>query len=76
MRNLERYRRELAIDFELGGEDHHIPADDARAFAAALAALDPPAAAVTINVHPDLDHGVVSDEGAKAAAVDFLIGAD
>jgi len=75
MRHLDRYRRDLAIDFELGGEDHHIPEANARAFADALTALDPPAAEVTINVHPGLDHGVVSDEAAQGAAVDFLIGA-
>ncbi len=73
MRHLERYRRDLVIDFELGGEDRHIPEANARAFAAALAALDPPIAEVTINVHPGLDHGVVSDEAAKEAAVEFLL---
>jgi dienelactone hydrolase len=76
IRHLDRYRRDLAIDFELGGEDRHIPEANARAFAAALANLDPPAAStVKIHVHPGLDHGVVSDQGAKDAAADFLIGA-
>jgi dienelactone hydrolase len=74
MRNLGRFRRELAIDFELGAEDRHIPEANARAFADALAALDPPAAAtVEINVHPGLDHGVVSDQGAKDGAFAFLL---
>jgi uncharacterized protein len=74
MRNLDRYRRDIAIDFELGAEDHHIPEANARAFADALTALDPPAAEVQIHVHPGLDHGVVSDERAKAAAINFLLG--
>ncbi|MFT3865512.1 MAG: hypothetical protein QM729_14680 [Solirubrobacterales bacterium] len=72
-RHLDRYRREVAIDFELGADDHHIPEADARAFAAALAGLDPPAAEVTIHVHPGLDHGVVSDPTAQEAAAGFLL---
>jgi dienelactone hydrolase len=74
MRNLERYRRPVAIDFELGAEDSHIPTANAEAFADALAAVDPPAAAeVLIRVHPGLDHGVVSDQAAKEAAFEFLL---
>jgi uncharacterized protein len=74
MRHLDRYRRDLPIDFELGAEDRHIPEANARAFADALAALDPPAAAeVSIRVHPGLDHGVVSDQAAKDAAFEFLL---
>jgi dienelactone hydrolase len=74
MRHLDRYRRPVAIDFELGGDDHHIPAADARAFAEALAVLDPPAAAeVSVRVYPGLDHGVVSDQTAKDAAFEFLL---
>jgi dienelactone hydrolase len=74
MRHLDRFRRELAIDFELGAEDRHIPEANARAFADALAALDPPASAtVEINVHPGLDHGVVSDQAAKDVALAFLL---
>jgi hypothetical protein len=75
MGHLDRYRRDLAIDFELGAEDCHIPEANARAFAEALAALDPPASAtVEINVHAGLDHGVVSDQAAKDAAAAFLLG--
>jgi uncharacterized protein len=75
MRHLDRYRRNLAIDFELGGEDRHIPEANARAFSDALAALDPSASAtVEINVHPGLDHGVVSGPAAKNAAFEFLLG--
>jgi pimeloyl-ACP methyl ester carboxylesterase len=74
MRHLDRFRREVAIDFELGAEDHHIPEANARVFAAALAALDPPAAArVEIHLHPGLDHGVVSSSEAKDAAFEFLL---
>jgi uncharacterized protein len=74
MRHLDRFRRELAIDFELGAEDRHIPEANARAFADALVALDPPASAtVEINVHPGLDHGVVSDQEAKDVAFAFLL---
>jgi uncharacterized protein len=73
LRHLDRYRRDLAIAFELGAEDRHIPEANARSFADALAALDPPAATVEINVHPGLDHGVVSDQAAKDAAVAFLL---
>lgn len=73
MRHLDRYRRDLAIDFELGAEDRHIPKANARVFAEALAAHDPPTATVEINVHPGLDHGVVSDQAAKDAAFAFLL---
>jgi dienelactone hydrolase len=74
MRHLDRFRRELAIDFELGARDRHIPEANARAFADALAALNPPASVtVEINVHPGLDHGVVSDQAAKDAAFAFLL---
>jgi hypothetical protein len=48
---------------------------NARAFAAALAGLDPPAAAdVSIRIHSGLDHGVVSDPDAADAAFEFLVG--
>jgi dienelactone hydrolase len=73
MRHLDRYRRDLAIDFELGAEDRHIAEANAHAFADALATLGPPTATVQINVHPGLDHGVVSDQAAKEAAFAFLL---
>ncbi len=73
MRHLDRYRREVAIDFELGSEDHHIPAANAWAFVDALAKLDPPVARVEIHLHPGLDHGVVSSQEAKDAAFEFLL---
>ena len=76
MRHLDRYRREVAIDFELGADDRHIPEANARAFAAALSGLDSPAAEVTVHIHPGLDHGVVSDPAAQEAAADFLLAPD
>jgi alpha-beta hydrolase superfamily lysophospholipase len=47
---------------------------DRQEFARHVAALDPPSSAtVEINVHPGLEHGVVSDQAAKDAAFAFLL---
>jgi uncharacterized protein len=74
MRHLERYLGGVAIDFELGAEDRHIPAANARDFAAALTAIDPEAGArVRIRTHPGLDHGVIADPGAFESARDWLL---
>jgi uncharacterized protein len=73
IRHLDRYRRGVAIDFELGAEDHHIQARYARDFAAALTTLDPTAAArIRVQVHPGLDHGVIVDPEALDAAFGWL----
>jgi hypothetical protein len=63
-----------AASFDAPGHGARGSGANGRAFAGALAALDPlPLAIVEINVHPGLDHGVVSDHGAKEAALAFLL---
>jgi dienelactone hydrolase len=70
-RHLERYEGGVAISFELGGADHHIPAENAREFREALT----PAAQdrIRIQIHSGLDHfGVVRSDAALGAAVACL----
>jgi dienelactone hydrolase len=75
MRHLERYRAGAAISFELGGDDHHIPTANARAFVDAL--LDAhamPPERLRINVHPGLDHlGVTTSAEALDGAASWLL---
>jgi dienelactone hydrolase len=55
--HLERYRARPEITFDLGGDDRHIPRQNAEAFRDALVALDPEAGRrVRIRVHDGLDH--------------------
>jgi dienelactone hydrolase len=74
-RHLERYRRDLAITFELGEHDHHVPAENARAFRQALSETHPPAAVeIRVQIHPGLDHlGVTSGNAPLTAATDWLL---
>jgi dienelactone hydrolase len=75
MRHLDRYLAGVAVDFELGAEDLHIPEANARDFAAALAALDPKAGTrVRIRIHPGLDHRVIADPAAFESACEWLLG--
>jgi dienelactone hydrolase len=74
MRHLDRYRRDVAVGFELGAEDRHIPESNARDFAAALSAIDPEAGSrVRIRTHPGLAHGVIADPSAFESARDWLL---
>jgi dienelactone hydrolase len=74
MRHLDRYLGDVAIGFELGATDHHIPEANARDFAAALASLDPAAGArMRVRSHPGLDHGVIADGAAFESARDWLL---
>ncbi|MGH7920511.1 MAG: alpha/beta fold hydrolase [Candidatus Dormibacteraceae bacterium] len=75
IRHLERYRRGIAITFELGDADHHIPSDNARAFVDELSRLDPAAAAhLRVQTYPGLDHlAVTTDDTALTQAADWLL---
>jgi len=66
MLHIDRYTRGPVIAFECAGLDTHVPPDGAERFTAALAELDPDAAArVTVTRHPALGHL----EGARDAVV-------
>jgi pimeloyl-ACP methyl ester carboxylesterase len=74
MRHLDRYLAGTEIGFELGADDCHIPAANARDFAAALAAIDPEAEArVRIRMNPGLGHSVIADPAAVESACDWLL---
>lgn len=62
--NLDRYRREVAILFECGAEDDHVPPDGALRFREALAGD----ADVTVNLHPGVGHGDGSENGEMIAS--------
>jgi len=73
-RHLERYREGAAIAFELGEDDHHVPQENARAFARELDQLAPVAGVrVRVQMYPGLDHrGVTTNEAALDAATAWL----
>jgi dienelactone hydrolase len=75
MRHLERYRGGAALGFELGGADHHIPQENAQAFADAL--RERPGVGperLRLNVHPGLDHlGVTTSAEALESAAGWLL---
>lgn len=53
----DRFARRPAVAFELGGDDCHIPAEHAKAFARAVADVDHAAMRrIVVTVHPGLDH--------------------
>ncbi len=71
MVHLDRYRRAVQMRLHCGGDDHHVPEADARAFAAALGDGAP----LEIIAHPGLDHfGVCSDASAVDDCLAFLAG--
>jgi dienelactone hydrolase len=74
MLHLDRYRREVAIAFECGDADTHVPPANAEAFKARLTALDPAAGArVRVTRHAGLDHLTgARDPALTQACVDFL----
>jgi hypothetical protein len=67
--------RSPAIAFELGGNDLHINGGNAVAFKAALAAVQPAAAAqVDSRIHPGLDHIAAGrDQKVQDACFDWLL---
>jgi uncharacterized protein len=71
-RHLGRYRGRPAIAFELGKADHHIPPENARAFAREVHQADPaPGDRIRIQTYPGLDHlGVTTSDTALTAAAD------
>src|ERR1700712_4204248 len=77
-RNLEHYRSGTAITFEVGEADHHVPADNARTFAADLRrAEQSERVRVRIQTYPGLDHfGVTTSRTAQDAAIDWLLDQD
>lgn len=79
MRHLGRYDRRVAITFEQGADDHHVPAENARTFMRALDKADRTdqhaGAEVRVQLYPGLDHlGVTAGEAPlAAAAIDWLL---
>ncbi len=73
-RHPDRYLRPVAITFELGAEDRHIPSDNAREFVGELVHTDPAAAdRLRTQSYPGLDHlGVTTSQAALTAAADWL----
>jgi dienelactone hydrolase len=74
MTHLRAYERDLAISFQCGGADEHVPADGAERFRDALAQRNPRA---TDRVHVGLYEGLSHLEGAQderlyTAALDWL----
>lgn len=74
-RHFERYRRGVAITFELGGADHHVPVENASMFITDLRQLDPTAAAhLRVQMYPGLDHlGVTTSDTSLTAAAQWLL---
>jgi len=57
MTHLDAYDRDVAISFHCGGDDQHVPPDDATRFRAALLERNPHAAErVRVNVHEGVSH--------------------
>jgi len=74
MTHLEAYDRDLAITFQCGGADQHVPPDDAVRFRAALLERNPnPAARVQVQVHQGVSHlDGGRDERLFAQALDWI----
>ena len=65
----ERYLRDLAMRLHCGADDHHVPPNNALAFADALSADE----RIHIIEHPGLDHfGVCSDQAVLDDCLTFL----
>lgn len=73
-RHLDHYTRDVAIAFELGQQDYHIPIGNAEQFRDRLTELAPGAAnRIRIQTHPGLDHlGVSTSDAALTAAFAWL----
>ena len=74
-RHLERFRRGVAITFELGESDHHVPGENAREFVSELCRLEPAAVAqLRVQTYPGRDHlAITTDGSALAAALGWLL---
>lgn len=72
--HLHRYARDLAINFELGERDTHVPPASALAFLDDLKATAPAAAEhVRVALHPGLDHlDVVRDPAVLTDALSWI----
>ncbi|MGZ4269818.1 MAG: alpha/beta hydrolase family protein [Solirubrobacteraceae bacterium] len=67
MLHVERYDRDVAIAFECGDEDSHVPPENAEAFAARVGDR------VRVRRHPGLDHlGTVRSTAAHEGCADFF----
>ena len=67
--HLDAYRRDVAISFQCGGADQHVPADGAIRFRDALGSGD----RIRVDVHPGLSHlDAARDEHVVAHALDWL----
>jgi len=75
MTHLAWFARGPAIAFDLGGEDRHIPAQNALAFHQALEASHPAAAQqVRVRIHAGLDHvGAARDPRVQDAGMAWLL---
>ena len=74
-RHLEHYLRDVAISFELGEADRHIPAANAERFRRTLIGLDAASAdRIKLTVRDGLDHrGITTSQDAETAAIAFLV---
>jgi hypothetical protein len=55
--HVDAYRRDVAIDFQCGAADTHVPADGALRFRDRLVERDPDSARrIRVDVHPGLSH--------------------
>lgn len=62
MTHLDRYARRIAITFQSGARDRHVPAADALAFRHALTARFPDAdSMINVTIHPDAGHLDIDD---------------
>lgn len=78
MTNLGAYARDVAISFQCGDADRHVPADGAQRFREALAERDPRAVdRVQVELYEGLSHlDGARDDRLYAAAVEWLALAD
>jgi uncharacterized protein len=74
MTHLRAYERDVAISFQLGGDDRHVPVDGAQRFCATLAERDPRALdRVQVRLHEGVSHlDGARDDRLYAAAVEWL----
>lgn len=72
--HLHRYARDLAIDFELGERDTHVPPASAVAFRGSLTTTAPATAEqMRVALHPGFDHlDVVRDSDVLTAALAWM----
>lgn len=76
--HLERYRRDISMSFDVGGDDRHVPGAHAMAFRDALAdEAQGRVGGVRVRVHPGLGHlAAARDQRVVEAALAALMGED